>query len=113
MLASSAEYGFGDSIAAADAAALGHVVELLAPRYGRPEVTRYSAPADADLDQLRTYYDARAKALGWQPIADLRSILSPQENAIGYSAEGTAFAIVWIAPRPGSPTPVNVVRFNR
>lgn len=113
MLASSTEYGFGDSIAAADAAALGHVVDLLTPRYGRPQVTRYSAPADADFDQLRTYYDARAKALGWQPIADLRSVLSPQENAIGYSAEGTAFAVVWIAPRPGSPTPVNAVRFNR
>ncbi|MBO9623408.1 MAG: hypothetical protein J7500_11925 [Sphingomonas sp.] len=114
MLASSAEYGFGDTIAAADQAALAHVIDLLAPRYGSPQVTRYVARAGADLGQLRTYYDARANAAGWQAIGDVQGVLSLRENAIAYSSGSSAFAVVWIAPRTDSPAvPVNVVRFDR
>ncbi|MGK6354139.1 hypothetical protein ACMGDH_02805 [Sphingomonas sp. DT-207] len=112
MLSHPAEYTFGDAIAAADATAVGHVVDLLGPRHGKPEVTRYVAPAGSDLAGLETYYDAKARAAGWQPIAEVRGALSPGESAIGYRADGGAFAVVWLTPRANSAaTPVNVIRF--
>jgi hypothetical protein len=114
MLSRPAEYVFGDAIAAADATAVGHVVDLLGPRHGKPEVARYVAPANLDLAGLETYYDAKARAAGWEPIVDVRGALSAGENAIGYRADGTAFAVVWLTPRGNSAaTPVNVIRFER
>lgn len=114
MLSHPPEYAFGDTVAAADATAVGHVVDLLGPRHGKPEVVRYVAPGGSDLAGLETYYDAKARAAGWQPIADLRSALSTGENAIGYRAGDAAFAVVWLTPRANSTaTPVNVIRFDR
>jgi hypothetical protein len=114
MLTRSVEYGFGDAIAAADAAAIARVVDLLRPRHGTPEVTRYTASARSDLAGLRTYYDARTAAAGWHPIAEIGGAVAPGENAIGYRASDTAFVVVWLTPRPGwTTTPVNVIRFKR
>jgi hypothetical protein len=114
MLISSAEYPFGDTIAAADAAAIGHVADVLTPRYGKPEVTRYIAPASADLRQLKSYYDAGADAGGWRPIGEVDGALSPGENAVAYRVGDAAFAVVWLTPRAASAaTPVSVLRFAR
>lgn len=114
MLAQPAEYAFGDSIAAADSVAIGHVIDLLEPLHGRAEVRRYTASSRADFAELRAYYDTRAAKAGWRPIPDVAGAVSPQENAIGYRADDAAFAVVWLTPRAGSPlTPVNVIRFAR
>lgn len=114
MLAQPAEYAFGDSVAAADGAAVRHVIDLLEPRFGRAEVRRYTASSRADFAELRAYYDMRAAKAGWRPIPDIAGAVSPRENAIGYRADGAAFAVVWLTPRPDSPlTPVNVIRFAR
>lgn len=113
MLAASAEYAFGDTIGAADAAAVGHVVDAMRPRFGQPHVTRYAAPSTADFAQLRLYYGAKAAAGGWQVLPDVGKAMVAEEQAIGFSAGDRAFAVVWLAPRKDSPTtPVNVIRFG-
>lgn len=113
MFTRPAEYAFGDTIGAADAAATNRVIDALKPHYGHPEVTRYTAPADADFVALKAYYDTRAAAAGWSPILQLGRGLPAGEQAIGYAADGTAFAVVWLKPRADSPiTPVNVIRFS-
>ncbi|MCX8474245.1 MAG: hypothetical protein MT490_00480 [Sphingomonas sp.] len=111
-LAQPAEYAFGDAVAAADSAAIGHVADLLQAG-GRPEVTRYAAASGTDFAKLEAYYDVRAAAGGWEPLADLGRSLPPGERAIGYRAGNSAFAVVWLAPRAGSGfVPVNVIRFR-
>lgn len=114
MLTRPAEYAFGDAIAAADSAAMGHVVDLFQGRFGRPEIVRYTASSGTDFDRLKAYYDAGATAAGWEPLPDLGRDLPPGERAIGYHAGNSAFVVVWLAPRPGSAlVPVNVIRFGR
>lgn len=113
MLERPADYGFGDTIAAADAAAVAHVVDLLRPDHGRPEITRYTAPAGESLKTLRRHYETGALAAGWHPIKEVQGALTPGENALAYRATDKAFAVVWLTPRPGAATPVNVIRFER
>ena len=113
MLALPDEYAFGDKVAVADETAVRHVDELLRQRYGRPDVKRYTAPGNADFGALRAYYDTRAGAIGWKPIPGLGRSLFPGEYALGYERGGSAFAVVWLTPRPGSTlVPVNVIRFG-
>ncbi|UIJ46529.1 hypothetical protein LZK98_06150 [Sphingomonas cannabina] len=113
MLTRPDEYAFGDKIAVADEVAVRHVDELLRQRYSRPEVKRYTAPRNADFDALKAYYDTRAGAAGWKPIPGLGRSLFPGEYALGYERGGSAFAVVWLTPRPGSAlVPVNVIRFG-
>lgn len=108
-----AEYAFGDTIGAADAAAIAHVIDSLQPHFGHPKVTRYTAPRETDFTALRAHYDVQAIAAGWQPMPYVGRGLPANEQAIGYQADGTAFAVVWLAPRVDSPiTPVNVIRFG-
>ncbi|QAY79099.1 hypothetical protein [Sphingosinicella sp. BN140058] len=108
------EYAFGDTIAAADTAAVAHVVDVLGPRFGRPEVARYVLAATVDLARVEAYYANGAKAAGWRPLPDIGAGVSPGERAFAFRSDRTAFAVVAIAPRPGVDTiPANVIRFHR
>lgn len=108
------EYAFGDAIAAADATAIAHVVDVLGPRFGRPEVDRYVVPAAVDLTRIEAYYAAKAESAGWRPLPEFGTVLAPGEGGFAFQTDRTAFAIVTIAPRAGIDTiPVNVIRFRR
>lgn len=109
-----ADYAFGDTIRAADSDVLRSAVAPLRARFGAPaEVKRYTTPRETDFAKLKTYYDAEAADAGWRPIPQFGRDLPVPGQALGYEADGAAFAVVWLAPRVDSPiTPVNVIRFG-
>lgn len=107
------EYPFGDRTASLENRAAGRVARLLGPRFGQPRETHFVAPIDTDFDQLREWYDVRAREAGWHPMESLARGVGPGQAMFGYEHADRAFVVSWITDAAqGDGVPLTIIRFG-
>lgn len=111
-LTRTAEYAWGDRVAAAEERMKTRVAAALAARFGRPRETLYTVRAGSDPAAVQSWYAERARDAGWTELPAIPSALRPGEGGFGFAQGDRALAILWLTSKDGGPTPVTVMRFG-